>query len=96
MTRVINSRTYTIAPLYATNYSTWSIKLEMLLIRFKIWSVVDGLEVFLAATDVTTLAAWKLKDSKARFEILLYCREKQLLLLKPLSTSKAMTNKLKL
>jgi hypothetical protein len=95
MTTVINPRTYSIAPLCATNYSSWSIKLEMLLTRSEIWSFVDGSEVAPAATDVDALAAWKLKDSKARSEILLHCGEKQLLSLKPLSTSKAVWDKLK-
>jgi hypothetical protein len=76
MTTVINPRTYTIAHLCVTNYSSWSIKLEMLLTRSEIWSVVDGSKVAPAATDVDALAAWKLKDSKARSEILLHCGEK--------------------
>ena len=41
----------------------------MLLTRSEIWSIVDGSKVTPAETDVNALAAWKLKDSKARSDI---------------------------
>lgn len=95
MTTIMTPRTYTVAPLFATNYSTWSIKIEMLLIRSQIRSVVDGTEIAPAVSEVAGLAAWKLKDVKARSDILLHCGDKQLLSLKSLSTSKQVWNKLK-
>lgn len=94
-TTVMTPRTYSIAPLSATNYLSWSIKLEMLLIRSELWSVVDGSEGAPTDTNIDALAAWKSRDSKARSEILLHCGEKQLLMLKPLSTSKVVWDKLK-
>jgi len=51
------SRTYSIPPLTAFNYSTWSIKIEMLLIRSELWSVVDGTEDAPASSDVVGLVA---------------------------------------
>ena len=64
LTTILNPRTYTIAPLSTTNYSSWGIKLEMLLICSKIWSVADGSKVAIADIDVNALETWKLKDSK--------------------------------
>lgn len=60
----------------------------MLLIRSELWTVVDGSEASPPASDVAGLTAWQLKDSKARSDILLHCGEKQLILLRPLKTSK--------
>jgi hypothetical protein len=57
--------------------------------------VVDGSKLAPSESDPTGLAAWKLKDFKARSDILLHCGEKQLILLKPLTTSKAMWEKFK-
>jgi hypothetical protein len=91
----MTSRAYTIAPLTIANYSTWSIKIEILQICSKIWNVVDGLEIAFVASNAIGLATRKQKDSKARSDILLHCDEKQLILLKPLSTSKAVWKKLK-
>lgn len=41
------SRPYYIQLLSAAYYATWSIKIEMLLIRSKFWNVVDGMDVAL-------------------------------------------------
>lgn len=95
MTTVITPRSYAIAPLTALNYSTWNIKVEMLLTRSKVWSVVDGSEIAPPASDPVGHAAWKSKDSEARSDILLHCGDKQLALLKSLPTSKAVWDKLK-
>lgn len=89
-------RAYSIPPLTAKNYSTWSIKIEMLLIRSELWSVVDGSEVCPPASEAEGYANWTLKDSKARSDILLHCGEKQLITLRPLTTSKAVWDKIKL
>jgi len=73
------SRAYYIPQLIANNYATWNIKhfkLEMLLVRSKLWTVVDSTEVAPPSSDVNGLSARKLKDSKARYDILLHCGEK--------------------
>ena len=64
MTTIMNPKTYKIAPLFTKNYSNWRIRLEMLLINSKIWSVVDGSKVAITKSDVNALAAWNLKDPK--------------------------------
>jgi hypothetical protein len=46
------NQAYVIPILSADNYATWSMKLELLLIRSEIWDVVDGSNVALAASDV--------------------------------------------
>jgi len=57
---------------------------------------VDGSEVCPLASDAEGFANWTLKDSKARSDILLHCGEKQLITLRPLTTSKAVWDKIKL
>lgn len=59
-------RAYNILPLSALNYASWSIKIEMLLIRSELWSIVDNTEPAPHSSDVAGLAAWRLKDSKAQ------------------------------
>lgn len=59
------------------NYFTWKFKIEMLLIPFDLWSVVDGSEVDLGPNDPAIQLTWKFKDSKACVNILLHCGEKQ-------------------
>jgi hypothetical protein len=51
------NQAYVIPILSTDNYATWSMKLELLLIHFEIWDVVDGSNVALAASDVVGLAA---------------------------------------
>jgi len=82
------SRAYYIPQLTASNYTTWSIKVEMLLVQSKLWTVVDNTEVAPPAFDIDGLLAWQLKDSKAKFDILLHCGKKQLFSMCPLQTSK--------
>lgn len=84
-----------ISPLTASNYASWSIKIEMLLIRSELWGMVNGTEAAPAASDQAGLTAWKLKDSKARADILLHCGEKQLISLQPLATSKEVWDRIK-
>lgn len=67
----------------------------MLLIRSKLWSIVDGTEAQPASSDVAGLTAWRLKDSKARADILLHCGENQLISLQPLTTSKLVWDRIK-
>lgn len=57
--------TYNISPLTRDNYATWSIKVEMLLIHFTLWSVVDSNEVDPGTIDRVIHLAWKSKDFKA-------------------------------
>jgi len=89
------NRAYTIPILNAENYASWNMKLELLLIRSEIWGVVDGSDEAPPASDVAGLTAWKLRDAKARSELLLHCSEKQLLSLYSLKTSKQVWDRLK-
>jgi hypothetical protein len=59
------------------NYFTWNIKVEMLLVHFDLWSVVDRSEVDLGPNDPAIQLTWKFKDSKACVSILLHSGEKQ-------------------
>jgi hypothetical protein len=60
---------YNISPLTIDNYATWSIKVEMLLIHFALWSVVDSNEMDPGTIDGVVHLAWKSKDSKAHANI---------------------------
>jgi hypothetical protein len=70
------------------NYVTWSIKIEMVLIRAEIFDVVDGLFVVSSSIDPTNHTLWKSKDAKARVDILFHCCEKKLLTLSKLKIQK--------
>jgi len=70
------SRAYSIPALSAGNYAIWSIRLEMLLIRSKLWSVVEGTEAAPLSNNSASLTTWKLKDAKAWADILLHYDEK--------------------
>jgi len=48
----------------------------LLLTHFELWGVVDGSDSAPAASDVAILIAWKLRDSKARLELVIYYSEK--------------------
>ena len=89
------SRFYNIPPLMTNNYASWSIKLELFLIRSQIWIVVDGSDEALDASDVKGLATWNLRNSKAHSDIFLHCSEKQLISLRSLPTSKHVWDRLK-
>lgn len=95
MASSIAPRAYSIPSLNASNYASWSIKIEMLLIRSELWSVVDGSEPSPPSSNVADLTVWQLKDSKARSDILLHCGEKQLISLRPLKTSKDVWERIK-
>jgi len=61
----------------------------------ELWFIVGSIELALNSTNVAGLTAWRLKDSKARSDILLHYKEKQLIALQPLATSKLVWDHLK-
>jgi hypothetical protein len=77
-----------IPTLTPNSYATWSIKIEMVLIRAEIFDVVDGLFVDYGSIDPTNHTLWKSKGAKARANILFHCCEKKLLALNKLKTQK--------
>lgn len=89
------NRAYIISLLSADNYASWSMKLELLLIRSELCGIVDGSDAVPAASDVVSLTAWKLRDAKARSELLLHCSEKQLISLHSIKTSRQVWDRLK-
>lgn len=89
-------RAYIIPPLHAENYATWSVKIEILLIRSELWQVVDGIEAYPKLSNPITHLACKLKDSKARSHIIFHYGEKQILSLKALGSAKEVWDRLKL
>lgn len=60
----------------------------MLLNRSELWTIVNSSEVHLADSKVEGLAAWQLKDLKARSDMFLHCGKIQLVSFCPLKTSK--------
>lgn len=90
-------KTYLVEKLKATNYNSWSVKMELILILNDIFSVVDGSETDPGTATLEATAyqiLWKQKDSKARATIMLHCGEKQFSTVKTLKTSKAVWDKL--
>lgn len=60
--------------------------MEMFLIRHDLFSVVDGSEANPGAADATKLATWKLKDSKAKSDLILHYDNRQIQIVRSLST----------
>jgi hypothetical protein len=86
---------YQIDKFNSINYSTWSIKLQMLLIRSEIWGIVDGSDPDPRATNNALQVAWKLKDFKAQANIIFHCRDWQIHMISQLKLFKAMWDKFK-
>jgi hypothetical protein len=68
-------RIYSIDKLTSQNYPIWSIQLEMLLIQNELWGVVNGTKSN-PSSAVVAYTTWKIKDSKARSDIILHCGNK--------------------
>ncbi len=69
-------RAYNIFPLTLGNYTTWNIKVEMLLIHSYWWNVIDDNEMDHSTIDCVAHLAWKSKDFKACDDILFHCGKK--------------------
>jgi hypothetical protein len=68
----------------------------MLLIKAKIFDVVDGSSIDHGSINHADHTLWKFEDAKARINILFHCSEKKLLALNKLQTSKEIGDRLKL
>jgi hypothetical protein len=68
----------------------------MLLIKVKIFDVVDGSSIDHGLINHANHTLWKSEDAKARINILLHYNEKKLLALNKLQTSKEIWDRLKL
>jgi hypothetical protein len=93
-----SSKTYVVEKLNTTNYNSWSVKMELVLILNDYFRIVDGSEPNPGTANSANFAnqlTWKQKDSKARAIILSHCGEKQFSAVKRLATSKAVWDKLK-
>jgi len=47
------------------NYSIWNCKMEALLMRANLFTIVNGIEIDPNATNPTLQTAWKIKDAQA-------------------------------
>jgi hypothetical protein len=64
-----NASSKSLIPLLTNyNYSIWNCKMETLLMKANLFSVVDGTKIDLRATN---LDAWKNKDAQAWCELIL-------------------------
>jgi hypothetical protein len=86
---------YQIDKLNSINYSTWSIKLQMLLIRSEIWRIVDRSDPNPRATNNALQVAWKLRHFNAQANIIFHCSDWQIHIISQLKLFKAMWDKFK-
>jgi len=73
-----SSKTYLVEKLNTTNYNSWSVKMELILILNDFFSIVDGSEPDPGTATPEATASqilWKQKDSKAHATIMLHCGE---------------------
>ncbi|MCO5565027.1 hypothetical protein L7F22_018697 [Adiantum nelumboides] len=84
------SRTYRLDKLTGPNYLVWQVRMELLLQRAQLWDVViGGAENAPPTTDAAGLARWQQKDLAARMEIIIHLGDRQVQLVRALSTSNA-------
>lgn len=95
MASITTSQAYHISPLSANNYTSWSIKLEMLLTRSEVSDVVDGSTLAPNKSHVIRLLIGNYEILKYVHDLLLHCNEKQLISLCLLGTSKEVWDWLK-
>ncbi len=69
--------------------------MQMLLIRFEFWTMVDQSEFDPSSVDATLQTTWKLKNYKSKFDLIFHGGDWQIRLTKTLKTSKEVCNKLK-
>lgn len=66
-------KTYLVEKLSSTNYNLWSVKIEMILVLNIFISVVNAIELNRGSANLVLQNAWKIKDAKARADIILQC-----------------------
>lgn len=84
-----------IEPLTKSNYDTWSLKAQAVLIKNDYWDIVSGDKTLPPATDAAARSAFNKEDLKARAEIILLLSPSELKQIKVCTTSKAVWDKLK-
>lgn len=80
---------------FANNYYTWSIKLKAFLSRIELWGVINGSKVAPNINNFVQHHAYNSKDVKSYTKILLYCKNKQLMILQKLPIPKVFWNYMK-
>lgn len=88
------NRASIVEKLNGTHYGMWKIKIEMLLIRNDCFSVINGTYPDPGPGDPVLQGTWKVKDDKARADLILHCGNAQIQLVRSLTTAKAVWDKL--
>lgn len=78
-----------------TNYDTWCLQAQAVLIKNDYWDIVSGEKKLPPASDGASRSAFNKEDLKARAEILLLLSPSELKQIKLCATSKAVWEKLK-
>lgn len=89
------ARVYKLDKLTGPNYLAWRVKMEMCLKRVDLWGVVSGTEPDPGNANAATQDAWKVKDHSTQTEIVLHLSDKQVQLIRLITTSKEMWDFLK-
>ncbi|MCO5580186.1 hypothetical protein L7F22_034053 [Adiantum nelumboides] len=87
---------YIIDKLNGTNYQVWKIRMELYLTQLQLWDVTSGIENqpdHLKDEDSTSLDdtydAWHSKNNSAKMELILHCQDRQVQMVKKLTTANA-------
>jgi hypothetical protein len=86
---------YQIDKLSSTNYLIWNLKMQILLIRFEFWTVVDRSEFDPSSVDAALQTTWKLKNYETCFDLIFRCGDWQIQSARTLQISKEVWDKLK-
>lgn len=89
------ARVYKMDKLTGPNYLAWRVQMEMCLKRLDLWGVVSGTEPDPGNANAATQDAWKVKDHSTQTKIVLHLSDKQVQLIRLVTTSKEMWDFLK-
>lgn len=84
-----------IEPLTKSNYDTWCLQAQAVLIKNDYWDIVSGNKSLSSTADAAAKSAFEKEDLKARAEILLLLSPSELKQIKTCTSSKSVWDKLK-
>ena len=91
---------YVIEKLNGTNYQVWKLRMELYLKQMQLWDIISGDEPQpvipseKAPQDAyaTALKEWKIKDINAQTELIGHCADRQVQMVRNMSTARAIWN----
>lgn len=90
----MSSSTRSLEPLTKSNYDTWCLQAQAILIRYDLWEYANGEKTSAETATAEEKSAFLKEDLKARSELLLLISPPELKQIKGCNTSKEVWDKL--